>query len=472
MARLDEASRILVQKAESLDIPDELADEAAVEYGRVASWLAAEESDLRLHDLKLFPQGSFRLGTPVRPILHQDEFDIDLVCHLEIEKHKVTQEELKELVGDRLWESDEYRDILKERRRCWTLNFPKRFHLDVLPTIPDAEHPGTGVLLTDLELRHWQFSNPDGYATWFYDRMRPLILEQQQRMAKAAGVNISDIPEWRTRTPLQRAVQVLKRHRDVPFRRAFDDRPVSIIVTTLAARAYQRQPDVATTLLQLASDMPRFIENRQGKWWVENPAHENENFADKWNERPALRDAFLRWLERLRNDVNDLADAASVGDRQLLLEKSLGTGAGATSLQKSSPLVPVADDTSHILPPKWRGLISYTCSVVTTVHTKKGRGPALWELGNRPVHKRAGLKFTATTNAPKSYQIVWQVTNTGSEARKHNGLRGGFEAGQGQYGEVRWEETSYRGTHFVEAFVIKNDVMVARSGLVPVRIAR
>lgn len=106
------------------------------------------------------------------------------------------------------------------------------------------------------------------------------------------------------------------------------------------------------------------------------------------------------------------------------------------------------------------------------VHTKKGSGPPLWELGNRPVHKRAGLKFTASTNAPKPYEIVWQVSNTGAEARKHNSLRGGFEQGQGPYGEVRWEETSYRGTHFVEAFVIKNGVMVARSGRVPVRIAR
>jgi hypothetical protein len=26
------------------------------------------------------------------------------------------------------------------------------------------------------------------------------------------------------------------------------------------------------------------IENRYGRWWVPNPAHSDENFADKWNE--------------------------------------------------------------------------------------------------------------------------------------------------------------------------------------------
>ena len=38
----------------------------------------------------------------------------------------------------------------RPRRRCWTLGYPDHgFHLDVLPAIPDAELPPTGILLTD-----------------------------------------------------------------------------------------------------------------------------------------------------------------------------------------------------------------------------------------------------------------------------------------------------------------------------------
>jgi hypothetical protein len=37
------------------------------------------------------------------------------------------------------------------------------------------------------------------------------------------------------------------------------------------------------------------IENRHGTWWVSNPAQEEENFADKWNEHPERREAFLAW---------------------------------------------------------------------------------------------------------------------------------------------------------------------------------
>src|SRR5581483_3516093 len=77
--------------------------------------------------------------------------------------------------------------------------------------------------------------------------------EAQQRFAKDAGVEIADVPRWRIRTPLQRAVQLLKRHRDVTFSDHLDDAPTSMIVTTLAGRAYGGETDIAAALLGLAS---------------------------------------------------------------------------------------------------------------------------------------------------------------------------------------------------------------------------
>ena len=60
---------------------------------------------------------------------------------------------------------------------------PVGFHLDVLPAIPDVEYPSTGILLTDVELREWQHSNPIGYATWFRNRSEEL----QSLLAEAAA---------------------------------------------------------------------------------------------------------------------------------------------------------------------------------------------------------------------------------------------------------------------------------------------
>ena len=424
---------------------------------------------MRAFDPTLYPQGSFRLGTPIRPIGHFDEFDVDLVCRLDLTKEQTSQKELKDLVGRRLKADRESKGTIEERRRCWTLNYRGKYHLDVLPTIPDADSAGTGLLITDTDLVRWQFSNPIGYSQWFYDRMKQVLLEARQQLAKNANAAVEDIPEWRVRTPLQRSVQYLKRHRDIRFGNSLELRPVSIIITTLAGRAYLNEPDLATALRRVVEGMPNFIEKRDGKWWVANPAHPGENFADKWNERPSLREAFMGWLDALRNDVNALANAASSIDARRLVESQLKTG----SLARSAPAVsaaPEVDDLSHLVRVPWPQTLSYSCAVTPDVHRDK-KGPRIGRM-LRLIHKRAWISFKATTDAPLPYLVKWQVTNSGVEARKAHQLRGGFEDGEGAWGTVRWETTKYAGTHFVEAFVIKDGKVVAKSGQVPVRIPR
>ena len=89
------------------------------------------------------------------------------------------------------------------------------------------------------------------------------------------------MPAWRVRTPLHRVVQVLKRQRDVMFAADADDKPPSSLITTLAARAYAGQTDLLTATLEVVEAMPRLIERRGDRYWVENPVCDGENFADK-----------------------------------------------------------------------------------------------------------------------------------------------------------------------------------------------
>jgi hypothetical protein len=218
--------------AESLDIPPQIAEQAVSTYDDVAEWLGQEDSPLREYHPEIYPQGSFRLGTMIRPIQEDGGFDVDLVCRLDIPKEHTTQAQLKAQVGDRLQDSADFRHLIKERRRCWTLDYPREFHLDVLPAIPDIEGDDHDILITDTDLRLWQFSNPKAYSKWFFGQMNKALTEARAAMAKSAGVSIEDVPEWRMRTPLQRAVQLLKRHRDVFFKYDDEHRPVSIIITT------------------------------------------------------------------------------------------------------------------------------------------------------------------------------------------------------------------------------------------------
>jgi hypothetical protein len=74
------------------------------------------------------------------------------------------------------------------------------------------------------------------------------------------------------------------------------------------------------------------------------------------------------------------------------------------------------------------------------------------------------------TNVPKPFTVKWQVLNTGHEAAAVNQLRGDFYDSEDTTGEVRWESTKYAGTHWVEAFIIKNGTCVARSDKKYIRI--
>jgi hypothetical protein len=311
-------SMLLAGAVDTLDIAPDLQRLAIARYEEVGSWLA-EHGGYRC---RIYPQGSFRLGTVVRPAGGSGEYDIDLVCLLLLAKEATTQTELKKHVGVLLrsyirWKTSQgHADgprTCESRRRCWTLGYPDHgFHLDVLPTIPDAERPPTGILLTDKQLYRWQHSNPIGYANWFRGRseeLRSLL----SKFAAERHVNVADVPEWEVRSTLQRVVQVLKWHAMMFFERDPDNRPPSILITTLAARAYRGETDLFTATRTVLAGMRTHIENRHGILWVPNPAHDDENFADKWDEYPERREAFFAWRSEITGALANAVQLRSSG---------------------------------------------------------------------------------------------------------------------------------------------------------------
>jgi hypothetical protein len=146
---------------------------------------------------------------------------------------------------------------------------PIRNQLDVLPVIPDDESwSQTGILLSDKDEHHWLTSNPIGYADWFYDRMNDIRIEESRTaLAKQLDRSVEEIPIFLVRTPLQRVVQVLKRHRDIYFANRPGEGPPSVLITTLAAHAYDGQADVTDALLPMVypSHYPR------GSWGFDRP---------------------------------------------------------------------------------------------------------------------------------------------------------------------------------------------------------
>ena len=300
----------LLNIAENLDISATMREKAERSYRAVGEWLGDCDTT---SDVKIMPQGSFYLGTVIRPVSDADEYDIDLVCLLKNAAF-MSEAEIKKTVGDRLKQHRTYSAMLEsEGKRCWTLCYDE-FHMDILPCIPNNRYY-IEPYLTEIKLTHKlddgnyipKYSNPYKYHNWFEERMRTRLDEVRKDFSAKNQVEISKIPLYKVKTPLQRAIQLLKRHRDIMYEALPEARknnaPISIIITTLAAHAYNNESSVYEALSNIVENMPKYIERVGDSFVIKNPVMPEENFADKWNEKPEKAQEFYRWLKSARTDI-------------------------------------------------------------------------------------------------------------------------------------------------------------------------
>lgn len=345
---------VLAAIAEAIDIPDYMLERATARYQSLGQHLDRPESRISGFQPHVSPQGSMLLGTVVRPIGDDDQYDFDLVCTLKAaSKADFTQAGLKEAVGDEILGYARKNNMSKtpvDGRRCWTLEYSEgeSFHMDVLPAIPDADtyrdvmlRKGYSHIANDAQITQhaiaitdkqhenyevhcydWLVSNPKGYAAWFKSRQAVQVaIRKGQLVERGAYARVDDVPDHKVKTPLQRAIQLLKRHRDTMFE-GRDDKPISIIITTLAARAYNGEDTITNALRTILGTMHLQFDEEDGRRIVRNPVNPSENFADKWPAHPEKEAAFDEWLDKARQDFGIFLHRA-LTDLPVTFEKAM-----------------------------------------------------------------------------------------------------------------------------------------------------
>lgn len=341
----DLLTELLMGAIEQLDIPRQVFETLVGRYDHLAQWLRGRGLSV---SAEIYPQGSMRLGTPVQPDTASLDFDIDMVLLLTVAKEDISKVDLRDEVGVLLADyakahgSEMSVSGIDEKGRCWTLEYDGLgFHLDVLPAIPDAAAVSdSAILLTDRDLHHWQESDPIRYAEWFLVERTPweVTVRASAELATRLDVSVENVPRFLVRTPLQRAVQVAKRHRDVHFRSSPQLRPPSVLITTLIAMGYEGETSLREILERFLEVAPDLVESRDGIWWVPNPVAEGENFADKWNSHPERRAAFWEWVEALQSDLEHASSSLGFDAVAASLGRSFGeepVRAAATAIGKS-----------------------------------------------------------------------------------------------------------------------------------------
>ena len=497
---METVESILRRIAEKLDISDTMAQRAKTAYEAVGVHLQRELEDRYVVDIH--PQGSFNLGTVVKPKFDKDEYDIDLVCLLKDKNGykpiNVSAYSLKQDVGDSLKNSERYKEKLDtEGKRCWTLQYDE-FHMDILPCrsaeweyLPSA---------SEIELTNknpngtysYLFSNPNGYRQWFRGRMRVKLNELELRdfaLEKLAAGDIEKVPEYKFRTPLQRTIQLLKRHRDEFFERLPEERrknkPISMIITTLAAMAYQGERSIAEALTKVLARMTDGISHdNEGNTAIWNPAvlHARENFAEKWRDVPEKESEFNVWLCKARKDFSAILGGTVERENLGLIKRAFGESAARAAFLDAGITDSSRDDFPLTLYPtasiydlfreRHRCTLPYKENIkgwvnisARYIHPEKGL-EFLFTSNSKPLRKGLNLVFRMNTNVQGRYEVKWQVVNTGDEARSANGLRGDFDGGENgcdNRGPYRKERTEYAGTHYIVCYIIQNGECVAKS---------
>jgi hypothetical protein len=307
-------NQLLEDVCEDLQITSTQYSNAEAKYGAIGRLLEHPQSPLAHLAPLIYPQGSLALQTTVKPRDHE-EYDLDLVveCQWFDNPIRLYETTFQWLASHRIYEG-----ILERKNRCIRLKYAGQFHLDILPARSDRSSGGTCIEVPDRELRDWMPSNPRGYRAWF-ERQSSLVL---LRVAEKQMPLPAHIPSDE-KTPLQRVVQLLKRHRDIVF---FDDEdaPRSIVLTTLAGSVYRGDATVVGALVQVISHIDALIEqNYPNQLIVLNPSNPAERFSDSWKS-PDSYTKFARFIHEMKNSVSDLVSLAGLPSIRAKLSTMFG----------------------------------------------------------------------------------------------------------------------------------------------------
>jgi hypothetical protein len=348
---IEERKKNLVNLISKLDITPTMYKNAKEKYESIAAFLKSKgiEADI-------YPQGSFRMGTVVRPYREGKDvdYDLDVVCQLNFIKEETTPKNVKLEIGQELIDSELYSNKLKpECDRCWTLQYAKvdndiGFSLDIVPSVQECKEVIESVINTGIQAKYandaiaithkqngiysWVQSNPKGYATWFDEINAPFLAFNREERRKELFekhrniyASVEDIPPLLERSSLQRVIQILKRHRDIYYERAKcpNRKPISAIITTLTAKIAQKAtPNMNVyDLLKYVSEelyiysellnrnqlefekayqARTYIRKNGKKWTITNPINPNDNYTETWDDTDAQR--FFMWIKAVKDD--------------------------------------------------------------------------------------------------------------------------------------------------------------------------
>ncbi len=385
----------------------------------------------------LIPQGSFAQKTIIKPLPGHD-FDVDVLLPMHVQDGFEALDYIANVYAA-LRSSGTYREMTNRGTRCVTVTYANEFHIDIVPFL---ERDGA-LWITNRQENSYELSNPERFNEW---------LDEHNRTA-----SLHLVP----------AIRILKYLRD--YKETFTAKSI-VLTTLLGAQVHSARLlgdpeyyiDVPTALLHIVGDLDEYLQATPQMPVIPDPGGTGDDFSQRWDETQ---------YSNFRNRVHSYAEkirAACEADEEhslALWQELFGTAfqtppTGRVALSETAR-VPSGEqflDTDFGIPTHLTG---QTVHIVGRVARRPGfRDYPLPQRGNR-VPKGCSLVFRIDRcDVPAPYQVYWKVRNQGEEAAKAGQLRG--EIRLDADGATKRERTLYRGSHYVECFIVKNGACVAR----------
>jgi hypothetical protein len=270
-------------------------------YRAVNDVLSNDEEFFKGYTINVYAQGSLLIGTTIKP-LSGEEFDLDIVLHIEDSYLKHTPSEIYDELYRVLSNHDTYKTLLKKKNRCVRIDYNSDFHMDILPGCIIAINNNRLMISEDDRRISWSRTHPKGYAEWFKEiaerNKSSFLLQERYNLMLEAKIETEDLPlDIYLKTPLQRTVQIAKRYRDLYYQNKDTSKTPavsSIVLTTLLAQCHEGNFSIQEALKNAVQKLRKLANDykfRKVKFAVYNPVdnHEDmdrrENFTDSWEDK-------------------------------------------------------------------------------------------------------------------------------------------------------------------------------------------
>lgn len=311
---------LLDKMAEAVQLDDTRYDRMKTSYESVKDWLENDETFFKPYNYDVYPHGSVRTLTTVKPF-GKDEFDLDIAIHLKSNTPHTPQRIYAELKRCMEGYAKKHGLKIEAKNRCIRLAYAGDFHMDILPGIQETAFDQNKLKIPDRELGYWVSSNPRGYGDWFMGKanlVKESLLEKSMRAEKLPADN------FKYKKPLQRAVQLIKRYRDIYFQKDDTYKTSSIILTTIAGEYYNGEDSIFNTVNNIISTIRTHVVQPVGRLKILNPVNAEEDFTDKWDDEPEYYEAFKKFASHLYNEWQKLKMQQGVMNEGVILKGLFG----------------------------------------------------------------------------------------------------------------------------------------------------